>query len=148
MKKKLIITATCVVALTIGAFLLFRPMPLLSPPLTVAPGNIMEPEHSLGLLSVEYNGVFVNDYIDSEQLVEILSRYEMRLVWDNIHTLSMDEITWQIGLVRRGAGRSMRLVLGERSFLYTNANSWFMYRIINAEALMAELELLLPQSEQ
>jgi len=124
---------------------LFFPIPIIRHPISVASGSTMYPEHNIAVLRAHRNGVDVLEYIDREQLVEVLSRYStFRVLWPTewVFGAYQDEIVWQIALDCRTSGW-VRLYLGRRSYRFHSLRSQVTHFIYNASGLMEELDSLI-----
>ena len=134
MKKKILRRVICAVVLIVVGFIFFRPMPMVGS------------QHNVEIHRISYNRENIFDVIDREEFLEILSNYNTRRAVIDLPRLFDEDIVWEIGLLRESGPTN--IILGKNSFLYTrSARALFVHRIIDAEALMAELELLLPQSD-
>ena len=134
MKKKILRRSICVAALIVAGFIFFRPIPLVSP------------QHNVEVHGISYNRENVFDIIDREEFLEILSNYNTRRAVIDLPGLFVDDIAWEITLLRESG--PVNIILGKNSFLYTrSARDLIVHRVIDAEALIAELELLLAQSD-
>ena len=141
MKKGRIIAALCVVVVAVAVFVFFRSMKII--PEKYAVGSRDEyAEDTLVLDSVSYGNIDITENVDEGSFIEILSRYKCRRSFGNPFPYPIDETGWHIVLIHNND--FYRIVLGaEKNFMYFSKNDLFIYKIINPEALAAELEALI-----
>ena len=142
MKKRILIIVIIiclVVVLAAAGFIIFRPVPLIASPNTVVDGSEEYSKSDTVVSAVNYNGADVTDRIDIEQLVRILSRYDCRR-GSNPFPYPQADMVWQIDLIQNF--RPIHIVLGKDSVRYESVNTG-MYRIINPESLMNELNTVI-----
>ena len=143
MKKRtliiVIIICLVVVLLSVAGLIFFRPVPLIESPNKVVNGSEEYSKSDTVVSDVYYNGTDVTDRIDIEQFVRILSRYECRR-GSNPFPYPEADMVWKINLIQDFS--PVHIVLGKDSVRYEAANTG-MYRIINPESLMDELNTLI-----
>jgi len=142
MKKRtliIVIIICLVVVLAVAGLIFFRPVPLIASPNTVVNGSEEYSKSDTVVSDVYYNGTDVTDRIDIEQFVRILSRYECRR-GSNPFPYPQADMVWQIDLIQDF--KPVHIVLGKDSVRYEAVNTG-MYRIINPESLMDELNTVI-----
>ena len=116
---------------------------------TITTAPIIPESAELSLLKVEYLGpldVFesqiLTDYVDAEEIFDILRRYYSINDHPNPFSHWLGDVIWEIH-VHVARNRPIHIVLGRYSFHYTDASETWLYRIIDAESLIEEIEAVL-----
>ncbi|MCL2574150.1 MAG: hypothetical protein FWE34_06345 [Defluviitaleaceae bacterium] len=134
MKRKIAICATFLSILFVPiafGLIYFRPLPII-------------PSGSEAVIRTVWRDFeVINDQIDLERMVGILSSYYARRSFDNPFPNLIADVEWVISLTRGSSHANISL--GLDSILYVSANDRIVYRIIDADLLMKELETLLPR---
>ena len=142
MKKKtliIVIIICLVVVLAVAGLIFFRPVPLIESPNKVVNGTEDYSKSDTVVDRILYNGTDVTDSIDIEQFVRILSRYECRR-GSNPFPYPQADMVWEINLIQNFG--PIHIVIGKDSVRYEAVNTG-MYRIINPESLMDELNTVI-----
>jgi len=152
MKKKralLIVIAICIiVVLTVAGFVFYKPVPIIASPYTIANNNESYSKSDVVISTVYYdatgidfNRADISDRIDKEKFVAILSNYKCRRSFNNPFPYPSADMIWEINLVQDF--KPVHIVLGKDSVRYEDSSSIVMYKIINPESLMKELETVI-----
>ena len=140
MKKRILLISTSafiVVVLVVGGFVFFRQVPIIATPYTVATNNEGYSKSDLVVSQVKYNGTDITDKIDKERFASILSSYMCRRSFNNPFPYPTADMVWEMTLTHNF--KPVHIVLGSKgSVRYEDARS-AMYKIINPESLMDEL---------
>jgi hypothetical protein len=143
MKKRslLIVIVIClVVVLAVVGLFFFRPMPLIASPNTVVNGSEEYSKSDTVVDRIYYNSTDVTDRIDIEQFVKILGGYKCKRTFNNPFPYASEDMVWEINLIQNF--KPIHIVLGKDSVRYEAVNTG-MYRIINPESLMDELNTII-----
>ena len=139
MKNKLLITAICLVVLVVACVFFFRAKPIVKQPYSVGINEVhIKSDFVLGGVSYK-DGNYVYD-ADAFTVFELLSRYKCRRTLDNPFPYRVEDKFWEITFSQ--SFKPWHIVLGKDSVMYSSGTDLFMFKIINPEALMAELEAL------
>ena len=140
MKKKYIIVAACLVVLIAAGMFFFRAQPIVKQPYSVGLNEVYI-KSDIVFGGVSYKG---GDYVydaDAFAVFETLSRYKCRRTPGNPFPMPVADMVWEITFSQ--SFKPYHIVLGKDSVMYSSGTDLFSYKILEPEALMAELESLL-----
>ncbi len=105
------------------------------------PQSILKNAENTVVSQIDYYGNDIENEIDEQALIELVSRYECRRVRQKDTGYHMNEVVFYISLIDLEKFEYIDLYVGEQNICYLNSN-WRYEEIINADEMLIELEAM------